>query len=448
MADFFIKSILSLGVLYVFYLLVLSRIKTFHFNRFFLLGSLAFSLAIPFISIPVNDTALPIIQSAGKVSLSSTIEYSGEFIASKEVEQNAMISYLPYFYAAISLILLLRFSVNLFSIAKTIIKNQKIKKAGFSMVLLSNQIIPYSFFSYVLVNEHQYQSGTIEEALIQHEITHCRQWHSLDILWVELIKVLFWINPFIWLMKKSVQLNHEFLADDSVLSNHSITNYKNLLINLVLKHNSGILISNFNYSLTKQRLKMMTKQVTPLRAAFGRTASLFLFLLIAMTISCHREIIEPVILSDKQVEWWEPILKVHNIEPAAYNNFPHVFEMGTTNSINDGVVSLENAFFLFRPVDFHSKEVDENSYIMLEAPFATHDLNTDSIKTDHGKIRMFALKEGKITSVNQYTFSKMKMFVNENKFFFSVYEVTSQQTKIDANEVTPEKYHYNISVRW
>jgi bla regulator protein BlaR1 len=325
MVDFFVKSILSLGILYVFYLLFLSRLKTFRFNRYFLLGSLIFSLLIPLISIPVNDTALPIIQSAGKVSLSSAIEYSGEFIASKEVEQNAMISYLPYFYAAISLILLLRFSANLFSIAKTIIKNQKIKKAGYSIVLLSNQIIPYSFFRYVLVNEHQYQADTIDEALIQHEITHCRQWHSLDILWVELIKVLFWINPFIWLMKKSVQLNHEFLADDSVLSNHSITNYKNLLINLVFKHNSGILISNFNYSFTKQRLKMMTKQVTPLRAAFGRTASLFLFLLIAMTISCHREIIEPVILSDKQVEWWEPILKVHNIEPAAYNNFSFIY---------------------------------------------------------------------------------------------------------------------------
>jgi bla regulator protein BlaR1 len=112
----------------------------------------------------------------------------------------------------------------------------------------------------VLVNKHQYQAGTIEEALIQHEISHCRQWHSLDILFVELMKVVFWINPFIWLMKKSVQLNHEFLADDSVLSNHSITNYKNLLINLVFKHNSGILISNFNFSFTKQRLKMMTKK--------------------------------------------------------------------------------------------------------------------------------------------------------------------------------------------
>lgn len=125
-----------------------------------------------------------------------------------------------------------------------------------------------------------------------------------------------------------------------------------------------------------------------------------------------------------------------------------MFEMGTTNSINDGVVSLENAFFLLRPVDFHSKEIDENSYIMLEAPFATHDLNTDSIKTDHGKIRMFGLKDGEITSVNQYTFSKMKMFVNENKFFFSVFEVTSQETILEEKVVNPEKYNYNLSVRW
>ena len=111
-----------------------------------------------------------------------------------------------------------------------------------------------------MVNKDQYQNGRIDDTLIQHEITHCKQGHSFDILLVELMKVFYWINPFVWLIKRSVQLNHEFLADNKVLLNHNVDNYQNLLINLVIKNDTGVLISNFNFSFTKQRLKMMTKQ--------------------------------------------------------------------------------------------------------------------------------------------------------------------------------------------
>jgi hypothetical protein len=374
MVDFFVKSILSLGILYVFYLLFLSRLKTFRFNRYFLLGSLIFSLLIPLISIPVNDTALPIIQSAGKVSLSSAIEYSGEFIASKEVEQNAMISYLPYFYAAISLILLLRFSANLFSIAKTIIKNQKIKKAGYSIVLLSNQIIPHSFFRYVLVNEHQYQADTIDEALIQHEITHCRQWHSLDILWIELIKVLFWINPFIWLMKKSVQLNHEFLADNKVLLNHDLANYKNLLVNLVIKHNSGILISNFNYSLTKQRLKMMTKKFSLSKSIFGMLTSILIVLILITTLSFSQKSVSETVGLAQGKEWQLPSLKNHGIEiESQFYDYKQIFK-ARRKALNQEKSTLRNnAFF---------KDNDIEGYNISSAETASYDLKSKGIKVE------------------------------------------------------------------
>jgi bla regulator protein blaR1 len=416
MVEFFIKSILSLGVLYVFFLLVLSSLKTFHFNRLFLLGSLAFSLAIPFVSIPVNDTALPIIQSAGKVSLSSTIEYSGEFITNKEIEQNSTASFLPYFYAAISLILFLRFSINLFNISKTIFSNRKIKREGYTIVLLHNQIIPYSFFRYVLVNEKQYQVGAIDEALFQHEITHCRQWHSLDILMVEVLQVLFWINPFIWLMKKSIQLNHEFLADDSVLSNCDLAKYKNLLVRLVIKHNSGILISNFNFSFTKQRLKMMMKSSHPGSALMSKVLSVLTVFTVVFFISCEQNLVDNIvpptiedqsifIMNGHEENWWQPILKQHAITPTAYNNFSNVFEMGTRNAINNGTVELENAFFLFRPVEFHSKVIDKNSYMMLRAPFATHNLSNDTIKAVNGNLRIFALDDDQIKSVNHIQFS-------------------------------------------
>jgi len=450
MVDFFVKSILSLGILYLFYLLVLSHLKTFHFNRYYLLASIVFSLVIPFISIPIDNTVLPLIQSTGSVSISSSIEYSGEFIASKEVEQNTIVSFLPYFYIAISLILFLRFSINLFNIIKTIFDNQKIKKNGYSIVLLSNQIIPYSFFRYVLISSNQYQNNEIDEALIEHEISHCKQWHSLDILILELLKVFVWINPFIWLIKRSVLLNHEFLADNKVLSNHDLSKYKNLLINLVLNHTTGTLISNFDFSFTKQRLRMMTKNFSPKKAVIAKATSILVMLTVTMIVSCERNIIEenkPDVTQNSD-DWWQPILKEYNIKPTAYNNFTNLFEMGSQNIINDRVVNLENALFLFRPVLRENKQPAKHSFVMVKSPIATHNLETDSIRAVNGELNMFAFKDGKVSSSTLLKFSELKLYSSERKFWFRVDIGTQHKVTEDGIVEVEGRYFDNIVVRY
>jgi len=157
------------------------------------------------------------------------------------------------------------------------------------MVLVNEQVLPHTFFNYIMVNKDDHNNDRIDEALIQHEITHSKQWHSIDIVFIELIKVFLWINPFVWLFKKPIQLNHEYLADGSVLADHNIKRYQNILVDIVLKNNAGILISNFNFSFTKQRLKMMTKQFSLSKALFGKIASIFTFLLITIMISCNQD---------------------------------------------------------------------------------------------------------------------------------------------------------------
>ena len=448
MIDFIIKATISLGLLYLFYQLFLSRLKTFAFNRYFLLGSLVFSMVIPLISIPVNNTVLPLPDTTGMISIRDSMEYTGVFVSTVHEEHLISASILLIIYLAIVGVFLIRFGLNLFNIIRQIRRNPKEKNINFTIVLVEEKVLPHTFFNYIMVNKDDYENGRIDDALIHHEIAHCKQWHSIDILLIELVKVFFWINPFIWLMKKPIQLNHEYQADNSVLASYNINRYQHTLINTVLGNNTGVLVSNFNFSLTKQRLKMMTRQLSPGKAAIINIAAICTVLIVGLTISCNQDPLDELVLLDDSNEWWQPILKKHNIEPLAYNSFPTVFEMGTTNSITDGVVTLKNAFFLFRPVEFHEKKIDENAYVMLEAPYATHDINTDSIKVDNGKLSMFNLKDGEISSINRYTFSKMKMFANENKFFFSVYEVTSQDEILGQNEQEPAKYHYNISVRW
>ena len=119
---------------------------------------------------------------------------------------------------------------------------------------------------------------------MQHEISHANQFHSVDIVLVELFKVLVWMNPFVWFLKKQMQLNHEYLADSSVINTNSIIEYKRILINLVLDNNLGTLTSNFNFSITKQRLNMMTKQFSKKKAITNILASGFLVLFLGIVL--------------------------------------------------------------------------------------------------------------------------------------------------------------------
>ncbi len=76
-----------------------------------------------------------------------------------------------------------------------------------------------------------------------------------------ILQVVFWINPLFILLKKAIQLNHEFLADETVINQHKNTfQYQHLLLNKAAWNNEYYLASNLNYSLTKKRLKMMTTQ--------------------------------------------------------------------------------------------------------------------------------------------------------------------------------------------
>lgn len=448
MIDFILKSTISLGTLYLFYILFLGGIKTFKFNRYFLLGSLVFSLVIPFIIIPVERNVLPLIETTGNLSMTNAIEYSSEFISSTNGKWIIDFNILFLLCGSICLMLFLRFCFNLFNIIKRITNNQKKNKNGYTIVLLNERVLPYTFFKYILVNREDYVQGNIDDSLIQHEITHCKQLHSIDIVFMELIKIFLWINPFIWLLKKEIQLNHEFLADDSVLSNHDIISYRKMLIDLVLNKNAGILISNFNFSFTKQRLKMMTKHFSRKKAISSKIASLMVFIILGILLSCSQEDLVKNSTLDKQNEWWHPALKAHNIKPVAYNNFENVFEMGTKNSITNGLVELENAVFIFKPVRREDKKPAMNSYVMVKAPFAQHNLTKDSISAENGELKMFSLKEGKVSSANLLKFSKLKMYVNDRKFWFRVDKGTNH--KISENgEITNEgKYFDNIIVRY
>lgn len=380
MLVYIIKSTICLLISYGFYHLVLRNLKSFVFNRYYLLFSLLLAILLPFLHIRVGF-ALPVIPGIESPGF-AVGELVGELDSGEVTARKFSLDLLmKMIYLAVSLVFFIRYSVNVKRIFGKTGASISVPGLSAKLCLLEEQSLPYSFLNYILVNRNDYEKGMIEEELLIHEEAHCRQYHSLDILFVELLKTVAWFNPLIWIFKKAIQLNHEYLADEAVLMKRDADRYHGILVNLVLGNHSAYLASDFNFSLTKKRLKMMTLENIRDHSVIKRLAVIPLFLLLAAGISFSQEgksseSVESDVGAEGVVasanDWWKPILERHGIVASGYNNFEYVFEMGSSNSIENGVVTLKDAFFLIRE--------KENLYTFIKSPRATHDLESNTIK--------------------------------------------------------------------
>ncbi|WP_428741345.1 M56 family metallopeptidase [Tenacibaculum sp.] len=253
MVTYLIKSGLCLVLLLAFYHLVLEREKMHQFNRFYLLGSVLFSFLAPLYKIYIETVPNTLGTTPSLITDTS--------MTINTVEEINYALYLFVVYAIVAIILFIRFTKNLFDIFLKIKQHQKINKDKATLVLVDDLMSPHTFWNYIFVNKKEYYSNKIETELYTHELTHASQKHTFDILLIEFLQIVFWINPTFIFLKKAIKLNHEFLADNNVITTHkNTTEYQYLLLNRATWNNEYYLASNLNYLLTKKRLLMMTKQ--------------------------------------------------------------------------------------------------------------------------------------------------------------------------------------------
>jgi beta-lactamase regulating signal transducer with metallopeptidase domain len=266
MFEYLLKSGLCLALLLAFYHLVLEKEKMHRFNRFYLLGSVLFSFIAPSVIIYIEATN----------EINQLVTYSGKIVTTNQSFFDQYITIeniLITIYTLVSLVFLIRFAKNLYHIIYKIRINEIIKSDFAKFVPVSDTILPHTFWNYIFINKEEYQSQQIEEELFTHELAHVTQRHTIDILLLEVLQIVFWFNPLFFLLKKAIQLNHEFLADDKVIASHNnISRYQSLLLNKTAWNNEYYLASNLNYSLTKKRLLMMTTKSLPTKVLLKKLA--------------------------------------------------------------------------------------------------------------------------------------------------------------------------------
>ncbi|WP_225035289.1 M56 family metallopeptidase [Winogradskyella sp. SM1960] len=264
METYLFKFSVCLGIFWLVYVLFLERQNRHRFKRFYLLGALALALLIPKLTIteyvePVVTTieTAPTFINIDPALIDTTIEEPYFF----DLETT-----LWFFYGFGVLLFTLRFVVNLFKMQRRISKNETVKHRSFIYVLLQDNLIPHSFFRYIFFNKTRYNSNHIPKEVVLHEETHAKQLHSIDIVLLELLQIIFWFHPLIYILKHHVKLNHEFLADQAVLQQGSdIKTYQTILLQFSSNTQNHQLASAINYSSIKKRFTVMKTQTSKTR---------------------------------------------------------------------------------------------------------------------------------------------------------------------------------------
>lgn len=262
---YLLKTTFCLLLFLGFYHLVLEKEKMHRFNRFYLLGSIVFAFLVPSFIITVAPTEFvePIAQEL-------IINQADAINAVNEISYQ---SYLVGLYLLITFLLFTYFGKNIHKVLSKTRRNEKISYYSATIILLKEKVLPHTFLRYIFINKEEFKNDNSEQYILTHELAHVKQKHSLDVLFIELLQIVFWFIPIFKFYKKAVQLNHEFLADDAVIKLHeNITEYQHLLLKTTAQNNNIYLASNLNYSLTKKRLLMMTTPSSKTKILFKKLA--------------------------------------------------------------------------------------------------------------------------------------------------------------------------------
>ena len=247
------KSTGLIALFYGAYQALLRKETFFNSNRWFLLTGLITAVVLPL----VVYTKVIWVDPAP----SFNIDYSQ--LQSSQITQETFELNWNYIlialYTIVFLALMLKFAFDFYSLNR-ILKGRKVKQqADFKFIDVAENIAPFSYFDYIVYNSSMYNTQELEN-IIEHEKVHSEQNHTIDVLIARVFCILFWFNPIVWLYKKAIVQNLEFIADKEAAKKISDKKAYQYTLLKITTHETCVAITNHFYqSLIKKRIVMLNK---------------------------------------------------------------------------------------------------------------------------------------------------------------------------------------------
>ncbi len=258
--QYLLESSFCLVVFYLFYSLFLKRETYFQFNRLYLISTSILSLLIPVLNVDFNsagyitgaDQLYPLINQVNdiQIGIQQTIAQESNIL------HISIADVIYWVYLAGLFLMALKLFSGLFKLFGIINRSPKMKDANHTL-LISDDVPAASFFSYIFWKDKHDKYDPIQKTIMNHELVHVRQWHSLDVVLMEIMVIVKWFNPLIYLFRNSLKKTHEFIADKYVTDQmgDKLKYASILLANSTPTHLPPV--SNHFYGNIKERLKML-----------------------------------------------------------------------------------------------------------------------------------------------------------------------------------------------
>lgn len=259
MSEYLLKANIILALLYAFYRLSFYKDTFFNYRRISLMGILAVAALIP---LPWTQLWISTWPAAGTVGTFTTEVLLPEFVVTPEKTGSTatLMTLAAWIYWSGVCLLLGRIGIQLLAIIRLDHRCPRTQMNGTVVRVLPEGEAPFSFFGQIFVCPTGHSAEELDEILV-HEQTHARQAHSLDVLAGELASAFCWFNPFVWLWRREIRQNLEYLADQSVLAEgHDRRTYQYHLLGLAYHKAAATIYNNFNVLPLKKRIRMMNKQ--------------------------------------------------------------------------------------------------------------------------------------------------------------------------------------------
>ena len=262
--SYFIKVSALLALVYLFYALALRRNTFYSVNRFYFLTGIGASFILPALSLPLVATTNPLIQQAAYPISEWDMDVLGQWLQSDFSPAHILFSatdLILWIMGLGVLLFLFHFCVKLYSFFQLKTKAQSQTVGETKIFWVREALKPFSFWGNIFLNPALHSELEIAK-IVAHEIYHIEQRHTLDLLLGEALVIISWFNPFVWLLRKAIRQNLEYLADRHILnSGCDILQYQYALVRTGMSGMPGLFIAhNFTFSNLKKRIIMMNKK--------------------------------------------------------------------------------------------------------------------------------------------------------------------------------------------
>lgn len=243
-----------LSVVYLGYVLLLKNLTFYLLNRMYFITGILFSFTYPFLDI--QSWFRKPIPSVGEIAMDWSMDLAQEVDKSVFTLNNILIVLLIIGVTILSI----RFLIQMISLLRIHIYSEPAQWQSYLFRNVFIPIVPFSFLNKIYVNRDHHPEPELLD-IFKHEDIHVKGLHSIDILISEFTLISSWFNPFVWLMRKAIRENLEFLTDQQVLNNGvDRQTYQYSLLRVNASGGSATLGNQFSFKTLKRRIMMMNKK--------------------------------------------------------------------------------------------------------------------------------------------------------------------------------------------